>query len=1485
MPRLFLDVPTESALLDEVTQRRQRLSAQRRTVLPQTALLAESYADAYPWMDASAIQSLVQAGVSPDAPQVQQVATLAAQQAAADGDFDVAADDVPDSWLESLGNAVKGLIAPVTRTGFTILMSPIEEFQALVSSAATAIFDETDPGESGLLFNDPLGNLASIIGDVADVPNLVSDFWTNYTEKAARSHGLIALSNIIDGKGSGLGEGFLPGGAVFEEREAAKHRLQIDGEFVTPGRLMARQFVEPGTFQWQMLSGLYDFAQNLVLDPVILPLVKLSKAQKATKAFQTTGVLSGLRKTVAPEVAVNYFLTHKSGQAVVRALTENADAYTAWKAIGKPNTGGADVARRLAATRSETETFDVLSDVLGLTVRERPNPRFVNRVTGRNDYGSRFGGGARVATADNSRLSVLGRMGRLGEDVPKWSVNIWDTDDAALQLDRWLINAQIPESARAARFTEMAALTPGDEVGMVDVLRKAMSDTEGVLVREWGVDPKRAREVTRMWENVSDDLRAWDLDDAGNYVDVLAPLRVNVGGKIVDLKPMPGMVSELANTIPLPDFREIRRLTPIIKHRWAQGFYDSKTFKVPVSFADDVMSVWKRLQLARIAYGVRVVGEGQVRIAGAGYDSLFSHPIDAIAWVVSIDPKSRLGRLLAKSAKKVIDPKGTQTISGKAWADITEHADSLNRGSAGWAGLPGEIVTGRYAKTRFGDPGFNEGWAKQFALQANDPVMRRVAGGLKEGDFRSFGGTPSGNNFDDVSEWFWKGTGQEWRTQLGRMPGRSELIRSRSAADAYLRQNYFDRLEKITKGNPDLVELVATGKLGGIRIRKPPKLAKKVNLRHSGSERKLSQVLEESYQASAPRYVTTQDRISVGRGSVDRLNSGLDHLLEAVMTNPENWLNRSATMRQIYFDRGVELIGFADAPTQKAIILGARKAGMDTNYLTRLAAKVVKGEGTKITSLADFEKLALSHAKVETKKLLYDLMKRNQFFDMMRIVFPFGEAWKEIVTSWAQIVRQNPAVVRRGQQALEGLRAPSVFGETETAPGTGEGFFAPDPSTGEEVFHYPGGAWVSKLLLGTDKSGFEFTGRAAGLNLATQTMIPGFGPVAQLPASLFLPNTPKWKDVREILLPFGETEGVGAAFRPAWFDKITKIFADPDPDKDRLFANTISDVQRALLRGGDYNMDTAEGQEELYDAAVTKARVIYAIRGIAQFSAPTGPALTWNTTDLAGNIVPVKILSDDLRTLTEEYGGNRHEAMTEWLRRYGVENVLAVIGKSTAILDRPVTEKGDAWLREHPEQERTFQMTVGLFAPEPAVGDFDYNAYLRAFETGAREPLSPAEQISLANDFLGRVQWEQAKKIADGRPGPTTSVWLADVRTQIAEAYPGFDGWVSRAIWEKRPKPDEMITELRAAVTDPVLAETDAGQGTLIYLSALAIADEMVTRLPGNTRHYQQAKSAEHIRDWLRLVSRQIIEEHPDFARMWRMVFERELADDVEVAA
>src|SRR5690606_12050675 len=157
----------------------------------------------------------------------------------------------------------------------------------------------------------------------------------------------------------------------------------------------------------------------------------------------------------------------------------------------------------------------------------------------------------------------------------------------------------------------------------------------------------------------------------------------------------------------------------------------------------------------------------------------------------------------------------------------------------------------------------------------------------------------------------------------------------------------------------------------------------------------------------------------------------------------------------------------------------------------------------------------------------------------------------------------------------------------------------------------------------------------------------------------------------------------------------------------------------------------------------------YFIRAAGQFILPTGPMYPWAPADEEGNLVPVKLLAAELRRMTdEEYGGERNAPLIDRTQRFGVDNVWASIPPSQEIAERPVTKQGDEWLRANPDLETRDPTTVGYFAPEPAVGEFDYGAYLRAFETGARQPFTPREFLALANDFLGRVEYEQAKRMA-----------------------------------------------------------------------------------------------------------------------------------------
>lgn len=1556
----WMGVNEEMRLLDQVRQRQFNFDRYYAQATPTQGQMAGLYADAYPWMAGDAVQSLVAAGVSPDDPIAQMLASEAAFEAEEESGFEPSGADMPESWWEVAADFAFGWAKPVVRAGFTVLSTPWQEMQALFSAVGASL--------------------------VTDDPEL-QDWWRNYTEKGYRSAGVIALQDLLNpDKSADLGDGWLPGGDVWDQREESKYRMLVDGDFVTPGRLIARTVgVEQGTLAYNLLSGGFDAVSGVVLDPTSMFLGGAPRflggaglgrggvagATRAVRTFQSdpkaaaVGLIPGVRRTVNPEQAVNHYLHSPLGQRTVDWFTDTEDFTTIWNAIRR-----SDVltAQRLTAARTTEETKDILFNTLGTVVRQRPNPGFVSRGMGRfggvshqADYGSLFGAGARVARNVQGNPS----LSRLFADLPNRTISPYDVEGAAHNLYMWMRNARFPEETirkhmaalgRHAQDNMIPSMSggipsvgagPGQYSEMLNLVKRVMDDADGLLVREWGVAPERAKRLTSLFDRTQADLRAFDVDDARNARDMFAYLRVAMGPDeyashvrglgyrlsddgvtILDVSPTPGLISELVNdVVNLPDAKAIRRLTPTVRRM--QKLMDSDLWKAGVDGLDVFMSnVWKPLQLLRGAWSVRVLGEEQLRMTAAGYDSVFNHPIRAVAFMFGLDPHSKLGRRIADVSRRTLDPKARHSLTGEEFGWINEHLQAMQRSGAGWRGLPGEVVTGQFVKVRKGDPHFYQGWAEEIGFMSRDPVMAELANSVRRGTPTPFDhvAVHPQQMWDDgvraVKDWFWDGGGEHYRRQWAKVEGHNLIATRREVADAFIDHVYVDRLRRRTgNGDRDLLNLVADPESYGISMR---------GFGLDG-ETSLSKVLSNEYADIAPEAVKLRDviRSPMEKGQAWRhmADRWIEHGFNMLMTHPTNFLGRSPVFRQAYLRRVGELMGSATKKVQDDILGWARRelgANDDVvKALQGIARK--KGAGTRLGTIDDVDDLAKAFALGETKNLLYDLSKRSQIFDMLRVIFPFGEAWKEILTAWTRILRDRPHVVRRAQQGIHGLRTPSVFGQPDEAPdldpdtgevipgNAGRGFFWQDPSTGEEMFTYPGGglavrlAMVGQNLIGGDVTGawealtgefplldeggplgqgtLQLTGRASGLNLVAGSILPGFGPVVQIPAGALIPQTPSTDRIRELLLPFGQ-RSLRDQIVPAWMQKILDGLSG-DPESHRLFANLTTDVMRALYATGNYSINTHDDANRLLDTATGMAQALFFIRGSAQFVLPTGPQLTWSAQDVEGNLVPVSLMIQDYRRLVDEHGGDQNEAWSEWMGRYGAENVMSLIPKSRSIVPRPSDPTGANWIRSHPDLAREFALTIGLFAPE-VPGEFDFTAYYRSFEesiagTGknARVRTTPAEQVLLANDFLGRVQFEQAKRVYQSRPTPEMSLWLAGVRDKIADEYPGFDSWIARAQWEQRPKPDDMITELRKAILNPTLAQTDAGQGTKKYLSAIEQAEQMVRMLPGNVRRYQQAKTAEPVRMWLRLVARQIITEHPDFARVWYSVFERELADDL----
>lgn len=1526
----WLTIDTEDQLWGELNQRTAQQQALQASVTRQQADIASGLADAYPWLDSGVVQSLTIAGQGYGSPTAQMVAEAAGQVGVDDGLFEEPASNVPDNQFDGLWDMIstnvgRGLLN-MGRGAIAVLAAPFEEAFERVAPAIEGADLATDPRFEGDLGDNVVADVLEVPGNIAGSLSKLTrgefwgTFWDNLTTKASPSTLALAVGDIADpnrspalfGYDRERGQGLI---ANFERRQQFRNRITIPGVgptaedptagAATLGRSIARSITEPGSEPYKLLSGAADFWANVAVPVGVAPRGTVAGLRLATgtanrsqiiAAGGRAGLLPGITKGVDLDDAVNGFLTSRQGQRMVDWFANETDHLRIWERTGHNNT----VARELVEANDQAAVIDVFQRNLGLEIREVPTAGPVGSRVGDvvgGEYGRIFGPGA-VVRRSTSNL-------RWTHDMPNKPLNPHDMNETAETVHDFIRTARLGDERASHYLSRIAELSDGEAPALYRiVVNDLYAETLGSLTNRGPTPLSRpmsnieARRLTRAWSEDVDQSRAFFINAAGENAD-LSPARNIIGGEIHDMKPVAHLASErLANSIPLPEISEIKRAASFYNRVW-----DVPGVKDSVALADFVLgTAWKSMQLVtRLAYPVRVIGEEQVRLAGVGMNSAFRHPVDYLSWVVGTTGDGPVSRALRSG----LGEQGSRTALGDVFTEIDEFQGAMSRGSsvvAGGQAVPGHILTGQFGRVDKTSTQYFDGATVELQQLAADPIAQKIAGGLKPGEARALGlaaDDPNAASIDVIKEWFYSGQGQRFRKDLAEDPNWRRLIEgddvagttARQEADAYI-DSVAERINIKTGQNPDLVQAVATGKLGDVAV---------VGQRAMGKEAKIAKALE-AYEDSLPEFVKVQkvaaDRSRVG-AATDVWNRAVDRMFSSLMSVPTNNLSRSPHFRQSYWGRMEELMGYADANTQEAIIRGAREAGLSETRqldLARIATGQQAGEfdrAARLTSVEDADVIARAHALETTRDTLYDLAKRNQFFDSFRLVFPFGEAWKEIFTAWSKIIGHNPAMLRRFQQTVQGGMGPGFGDLTSEYLGTGglpgQGFFYEEDGT--MFFNYPGSELASKLLL-EDGAQVAFRGELAGLNLFTATVLPGIGPAVQVPAAVFteIMKVEVPDGLHNTIFPFGTPpveEGFGATFwdtfAPSWMGKIETALKDPD--SHRLLANTTFDVMRALVRSGEYNTNSQEEIDRLYDAAVSRARLLFWIRGLAQSTAPTGPGVTWSAEDTQGNVVPLQWMTDEYFRIADETG-DYDRAGDEFLRRFGIENLMALQGKTRELVPRPLSAEGRGWIDEHEELERRLaggkdqSLTIGLLAPDPVGGEFDFDAYHETLREGTREQLTPREMVALSNQYKGRIAYENLKSQVEGRTDAQAALWLAQGKAVLAEEYPGFD---DELLLSAKAPVEDFIAEFQVALQDPDLEGNRAVEGVRLYMEARAAAQQVVndnqSRLNGS-KGFTSSQSTQFLREWLRAAAEEITSQYPEFGPSWQHVFQRELKED-----
>ena len=180
-------------------------------------------------------------------------------------------------------------------------------------------------------------------------------------------------------------------------------------------------------------------------------------------------------------------------------------------------------------------------------------------------------------------------------------------------------------------------------------------------------------------------------------------------------------------------------------------------------------------------------------------------------------------------------------------------------------------------------------------------------------------------------------------------------------------------------------------------------------------------------------------------------------------------------------------------------------------------------------AMRKIESSARRTALQETRELMYDLAEESRFSDLMKNIFPFFNAWQEVLTRWAGLGIENPVFIARAKTALQGeIQAGKYITTSEDEDGT-KYYNLRLPDFAKPLFKYG----YAKPL--GDELGMIQV-NAGSFNMVTQG-IPGFGPLAQIPTSVLVKDQPRLNETLKFMLPYGPTSPLEAML-PAWAEKI-----------------------------------------------------------------------------------------------------------------------------------------------------------------------------------------------------------------------------------------------------------------------------------------------------------------------------------------------------------
>lgn len=585
-------------------------------------------------------------------------------------------------------------------------------------------------------------------------------------------------------------------------------------------------------------------------------------------------------------------------------------------------------------------------------------------------------------------------------------------------------------------------------------------------------------------------------------------------------------------------------------------------------------------------------------------------------------------------------------------------------------------------------------------------------------------------------------------------------------------------------------------------------------------------------------------------------------------------LERSPVFRKFYYDEIANQIGRLQTTEAQALIKKLEKSAKNSGFgddigkfigskETALKLKEVAntpGNGTlKAKDLDDYARLVGIN---KTRDLLYDASNKNNLEDVLRIIFPFMGAWREIAGQYLSLMMENPSLAGKAARFANNLKQTDLDGD-------GRGFVYEDPQTGDFFFKFPAIFGFSAALSAAGvKSFFE-----APVSQLSQGMnwIPGFGPLAQIPMSYALKNVPEKNWIVKTLLPYGKVgfskQEIAGQFNPLpnvvnKFGSLLYSYLDSNSiEVNTAFAGTLAEAARANYASGDYDTTTEEGFKALEKDSLRDARIITLLKIGQQFVGPTSPQVGFQV-----NVDDRDVYVDEMiKVFTKMQEEDYDTAVPRFLKIFGNEAAL-YIGSKTESLVSGLEASGEfgEWELKNKDLLEEYPTVAAYFGP---AGEFNYDVYNRQRSEGKRRNLTVREMVKLAELRIGSAKYRAARKMFGAFPTEIEQEKLKAYRVKLNQDYPGFPVVAEFTVGEL---PNQLL-KLEEIVKDPRLANNETVPSLVEYLNA---RKQLMASY--DLKSFNSKKAQPHAQALYSFGNR-LAEQNPQFDRIWQRLLSSEV--------